>query len=65
MWEVAVDIAPRTIKGTNGCHKYRFGVYKTKREAEETAGQLRGFVADGIMEEAIIEVKKMPKLRAW
>lgn len=29
---VVVDIAPRTIKGTNDCHKYVFGKYETKKK---------------------------------
>ena len=33
-WRVVVDIAPKTIEGTNGCHKYVFGRYKTKKEAK-------------------------------
>ena len=33
MWKVIVDIAPKIIKGTNGCHKYVFDTYKTKKEA--------------------------------
>ena len=36
---VVVDIAPKMIKGTNGCHKYVFGEYKTKREALYFAAQ--------------------------
>lgn len=32
MYKVIVDIAPRTIAGTNGCHKYVFGRYCTKKE---------------------------------
>lgn len=33
MYKVIVDIAPRTIEGTNGCHKYVFNSYKRKKEA--------------------------------
>ena len=47
MWEVVVDIAPRIIQGTNGCHKYVFGAYKTKREADETAWKLL-MIADDV-----------------
>lgn len=34
MYKVIVDIAPKTIPGTNRCHKYVFGEYKTKKEAQ-------------------------------
>ena len=33
MYRVIVDISPKTIPGTNGCHEYVFGEYKTRREA--------------------------------
>lgn len=32
-YRVAVDVAPNTIEGTSGCHKYVFGEYETKGEA--------------------------------
>ena len=32
-YKVTVDISPKTIPGTNGCHEYVFGEYKTRREA--------------------------------
>ena len=37
---VIVDISPRTIKGTHGCHKYVFNEYRTKHEAEAVAEAL-------------------------
>ena len=40
MWKVVVDIAPKTIEGTKGCHKYVFGTYKTKREAEKIINEI-------------------------
>lgn len=39
-WKVVVGIAPKTIEGTNGCHKYVFAYYGTKREAERIATEL-------------------------
>lgn len=40
MWEVVVDITPRTIAGTKGCHKYVFGKYKTKKCAEKIKNEI-------------------------
>lgn len=40
MWKVTVDISPRTIDGTKGCHKYVFGEYKTKKEAKRIANEI-------------------------
>ena len=40
MYKVIVDIAPKTIPGTNGCHKYVFGEYKTKREALKVIAEI-------------------------
>lgn len=40
MWKVVVDIAPKTIEGTKGCHKYVFGAYKTKKEAEKIINEI-------------------------
>ena len=39
-YKVVVDIYPKTIPGTNGCHKYVFGEYKTKREAESVGASI-------------------------
>lgn len=36
-WKVVVDMSPATVQGTNGCHEYVFGWYKTKREAKQIA----------------------------
>lgn len=36
MFKVVVDIFPKTISGTNKCHKYIFGRYDTKKEAQKT-----------------------------
>lgn len=40
MWKVIVDILPKTIEGTKGCHKYVFGTYKTKKEAEKITNEI-------------------------
>lgn len=40
MWKVIIDISPEIIKGTNGCHKYVFNTYKTKKEANKTAEEI-------------------------
>lgn len=40
MWKVIVDISPKTIKGTKGCHKYVFDTYKTKNEAEKITNEI-------------------------
>ena len=58
MWEVVVDIAPRTIKGTNGCHKYVFDAYKTKREADDMAWKLRALCWDVVVAEAKVTVEE-------
>ena len=39
-WKVVVDIAPRIVEGTKGCHKFVFGYYKTKRDATYVANEL-------------------------
>lgn len=39
-YRVIVDISPRTIPGTNGCHKYVFKYFRTKREADASAEAL-------------------------
>ena len=39
-WKVVVDIAPRTIEGTNGCHEFVYGYYKTKGEAQTICDQI-------------------------
>lgn len=42
MWKVVVDMTPNTVPGTNGCHKYVLGRYKTKREAEGVKERFNG-----------------------
>lgn len=39
-YRVIVDISPRTIEGINGCHKYVFGSYKTKKEADRVSAEI-------------------------
>lgn len=39
-WKVVVDIAPRIVKGTNGCHQFVYGYYKTKKRAESEADEI-------------------------
>lgn len=39
MWKVVVDIAPKTIEGTKGCHKYVFGTYKTNEMGKAHFGK--------------------------
>lgn len=54
-YKVIVDIYPRKIKGTNGCHKYVFDEYRTKREAEAAAEALnaaKDFKGKAIVEKA-------------
>lgn len=34
-WIVVIDISPKTINGTHGCHKYVFDEYKTQKTAIE------------------------------
>lgn len=34
-WNVIVDVKPHYIEGTEGCHRYVFGTYKTKKQADE------------------------------
>ncbi len=43
-WLVVCDMAPDTVPGTNGCHEYIFGRYRTKKEAQEMADRFN-FVA--------------------
>ena len=40
MYKVIVDIAPKIIPGTNGCHKYVYGVHKERKEAEKVASAI-------------------------
>ncbi len=40
MWKVVVNTYPKEIPGTNGCHKYVFARYKTKREAEAVKAKI-------------------------
>ena len=40
MYSVIVDIAPKTISDTNGCHKYVFNSYNTKKEAISIMNQI-------------------------
>lgn len=54
MWEVVVDITPRTIAGTKGCHKYVFGEYKTKKCAEKIKNEIND---SGKLGKAYIEKK--------
>ena len=42
MWKIVVDTSPEIIPGTNGCHKYVFARYKTKREAEAVKAKING-----------------------
>ena len=39
-WKVVVDIFPRMIEGTNGCHKYVHSWHDTKKEADNIAAQI-------------------------
>ena len=51
-YKVIVDIAPKTIKGTNRCHKYVFDSYKTKKEACEIRDRINSL---GDMGKAYVE----------
>ena len=55
MWKVIVDISPRTIEGTNGCHKYVWGHYKTKREAVLMCNDINSPLSNGILGVATFE----------
>jgi len=39
-WGVIVNIAPRTIKGTDGCHEYVFCWSNTRQEAQHIADRI-------------------------
>lgn len=39
-WTVVVDIEPKTIEGTKGCHMFVFNEFNTQKEAEECAERL-------------------------
>ena len=39
-WKVVVDIAPRIIPGTNGCHKFVYGYYRTMAQAFKAAEEI-------------------------
>lgn len=52
MWKVVCDTYPETIPGTNGCHEYVFGRYKTKREAEAVKAKINDVVGK---ESAVVE----------
>ena len=45
MWKIVI-ILNSVIPGTNGCHKYVWGYYKTKREAEQIAEQINDYGHD-------------------
>lgn len=40
MYKVVVDVFPAVLSGTDGCHKYVFDYYRTKRSAEEVASAI-------------------------
>ena len=46
-YKVVVDVAPNTIDGTSGCHKYVFGEYKTKGEAARISEMINGIKGVG------------------
>lgn len=48
MYKVIVDIAPKVVSGTNGCHKYVFSEYKTKKEAMETCNTINALRHKGV-----------------
>lgn len=52
MWNVVVDIAPRTIEGTKGCHEYVFDTFFTKKEAIEIRDRINSL---GNMGKAYVE----------
>lgn len=55
MYKVVVDIAPKTISGTNGCHMFVYGSYKTKREARFIADSIND---NGTMGRAFVEKER-------
>lgn len=54
-YKVIVDISPRTIPGTKGCHKYVWGYYKTKREAVAMAKDINSPLSGGYLGTARVE----------
>ena len=54
-WKVVVDIAPRVIEGTNGCHEYVWGWYRTKREAVLMANDINSPLTGGKLGVAHVE----------
>ena len=54
MYKVVVDIYPRTIQGTNGCHKYVFDSYKTKKQAQKVSDEIN---ENGTLGKACVEKK--------
>ena len=54
-WKVVIDISPKTIEGTNGCHRYVYRWCKTKREADGIANKIN---ENGNLGMAMVEYKK-------
>lgn len=54
-YKVVVDIAPRTIDGTKGCHEYVWDYYKTKREANHMAQGINSPLTGGHLGVARVE----------
>ena len=54
-YTVIVDISPKTIPGTKGCHKYVFNDYRTKKEAVKVAAKIN---ANRLMGVATVEKDK-------
>ena len=52
MYKVVIDIYPRMISGTNGCHKFVYDHYKTKREAVKISDAIN---TNGTMGKAWVE----------
>lgn len=54
-WMIVIDIAPKVIEGTNGCHTYVFDYCKTKREATRVAEEINAVGRFGM---AFVERRK-------
>lgn len=54
-WMIVIDIAPKVIEGTNGCHTYVFDYCKTKREATRVTEEINAVGSFGM---AFVERRK-------
>jgi hypothetical protein len=45
-WKVVVDVFSNVIRGTNGCHKFVWDRYNTKKKAQKMADAINAVPAN-------------------